>query len=731
MRLLTALRTKTALRITIPTIAVALIAIFILIASKQWGLGLLTFLIVGLFILIFGMLIDNRRTLNKINQSLREHINQSLREHEGQGSILAAVNDTVSRVDRRTKKADITINNIAGTVGRTAPLVRDIHKQTRNIVVANTRETAAITPTKPGSTTPGKQEYRFPPIKPISTEPTFKKIRVGIVADDFTAEAFGYEWHTFQPTPENWRQKIDEEEPHFIFVESAWEGNGGAWRYHLVGSSAPRPAIREMIEYCRQKGITTVFWNKEDPPHFEDFLPTARLFDHVFTTEGSLIPEYKRLLGHENVHVLAFAAQPKIHNPIRINGIQRTRNVAFGGTYFHHKYSERKRQLDMLLPAAQEYGLDIYSRQIGGDSKYQFPEPYSQQVRGSLPYPEMVTAYHAYKTVLNVNSVTDSETMCARRIFEATACGAAVVTEPTTATQRYFPNGLLSEVRTTEEAGRAIRTLINSSEYRERKVHVAQRHVWETSTYTHRAVEVMGALGFKEKVPAKTASIIITSNRPGNTEIAFQNFARQQGVAKELVYLTHGFKIPGEELSRLKEQYEIEQLTLLEASASDALGKNLNRLTSAAAGDLLVRMDDDDFYGENYTRDMLHAHSYSGAPLVGKWETYVYFEQKNVSVLTYPGQGNAFRSFVRGATFVGTKELFSKYRFAEVGRSEDSTFLKDLKRDGIRIYAADRFNFMVIRRSDKYSHTWQVADDELFATGIQAFIGSDWKQVSI
>ena len=42
----------------------------------------------------------------------------------------------------------------------------------------------------------------------------------------------------------------------------------------------------------------------------------------------------------------------------------------------------------------------------------------------------MLAAYTSYKVFLNVNSVTHSPTMCARRLFELSAAQTAVVTAP-------------------------------------------------------------------------------------------------------------------------------------------------------------------------------------------------------------------------------------------------------------------------------------------------------------
>src|SRR5699024_2474996 len=133
----------------------------------------------------------------------------------------------------------------------------------------------------------------------------------------------------------------------------------------------------------------------------------AKLFDVVLTTDSNLLGAYRSELGHARVGVLPFAAQPKIHNPARVAKIPRDREVVFGGMYFKHKFPERREQMDYLLPAAAKFDFDIYSRQAGGNPEYQFPPPFDTYVRGALPYAQMLTAYHAYKVVLNVNSVVD------------------------------------------------------------------------------------------------------------------------------------------------------------------------------------------------------------------------------------------------------------------------------------------------------------------------------------
>src|SRR5699024_11732130 len=60
-----------------------------------------------------------------------------------------------------------------------------------------------------------------------------------------------------------------------------------------LGTAVPSSEVTDLLAECRKRGIPTVFWNKEDPPHFDDFLPLAKLFDVVFTSDVRLVNEYR------------------------------------------------------------------------------------------------------------------------------------------------------------------------------------------------------------------------------------------------------------------------------------------------------------------------------------------------------------------------------------------------------------------------------------------------------
>lgn len=559
------------------------------------------------------------------------------------------------------------------------------------------------------------------PAAPIPDWPLPKRaprrtLRVGIIADDFTRLSLSYEWHQLVLKPNSWRKQLETNPIDLLFIESAWHGNNDAWQYHLTGASAPLPAVIELVEHCRRDAIPTVFWNKEDPAHFEDFIDTAKLCDWVFTTDVNRIDDYRERLGHDRVGLMAFGVQDLLCNPTFAGPGTHNRGIAFAGTYFAHKFADRREQMTMLFDAAlqvadEQHSFDIYSRFMGNDDRYQFPEPYAAHVVGSLSYQQMLAAYRSYKVFLNVNSVTDSPTMCARRVLEITACGTAVVTSPTPAISWYLGDDGAAQVASTDQAERAIRELVEDDEARLRMTHLGQRRLWAEHTFSRRVDDLLGKVGLNQYVTSSpTVSAIISTNRPGQFEHVVDYLAAQRGIKVQALFGAHGWQPTDAQLAQARERGVHLQVVPLEDRWT--LGECLNALKQRADGDLVTKMDDDDLYGANYLADLWAAHQFSGADVLGKSGRYVYLQARDVTVYVKGSGQHRFVPFVAGPTLTMTREIAQNVDFQARTTGEDTQYLKDAMAKGASVYATDPFNFVQWRAGDTALHTWQVADAE-------------------
>ncbi len=565
--------------------------------------------------------------------------------------------------------------------------------------------------------------------------PGSRRARVGVILDDFSTMAYGVEWNCVQLTSKNWREQLAAEPVDFLFAESVWRGVDGSWAGKFTGPDVP--VLTELTQWFSERRIPTVFWNKEDPPHYSDFLGAAKLFDHVFTSDANKLADYARDLGHNRVAVLPFAAQPALHNPVRPVHGWHERDIAFGGMYFTEKYPERREQLDLLLNAAvaassdMDTGLEIFSRQIDGDAKYQFPEPFAARVVGGLDYAEMLTAYKAYKAFLNVNSVVDSPTMCSRRVFEIVASGSNLISTPSPAIDTYFGPDEVFTVKSEAEAEQLLRALHRNPELGERQLHRGQRRIWRDHTYRARATQVLAAAAPHLVTPQRRAGIsaLVSTIRPGQLEHVFQTIGSQADVSVELVLLTHGFHPEQPAIDRLRAKFGVENLVLLTAERSVPLGECLNLCVAAASGEVLTKMDDDDFYGGHYLSDQLYALDYSRADVVGKQAHYMYLAAHNATILRFPDWEHRYSRSVMGPTLLASADTFRSVRFAPLAGGEDTRFLRDVTAGGGVIYSSDRFNYCQQRLSG--DHTWKVDDAELLAKGRVKFFGNYRDEVSV
>ncbi|WP_366181575.1 glycosyltransferase [Actinomyces timonensis] len=557
-------------------------------------------------------------------------------------------------------------------------------------------------------------------------------VTVGVIADEFTSLALRYEWRAVLLDPLRWRAQFAERPLDLIFVESAWHGNDDAWIYQVLGDSAPSEGLRDLIAAARAAGIPTVFWNKEDPAHYDDAIATAALFDRVYTTDSTLVPRYRAELGHDRVGVLPFAAQPSIHNPIRLVGpdgrpVER-RGVAFAGMYFAHKYPERREQMDTLLGAAADAGrctghdLVIYSRYLGDDDRYQFPGPHDAAVRGSLDYVQMLSAYRAHRVFLNVNSVVTSPSMMARRIFEITACGTPVVTMPSPATGAFLPGGSLAVVQDRAGAERAMRALCANPGLGDRMTHLAQREIWAHHTYAHRVDTVLADLGMPERrrrIPS--VAPLISTNRPHRLVAALETLAAQEEVEIRPIILTHGFEADAAARARARELGL--EATWMSAPAGTSLGANYASMLQRVEADLIAKMDDDDLYGPHYLSEALSAIDYSGAGIVGKHAHHVHLAGSDLTVLRFPEWEHRYTSFVSGPTIVARSDLARSVGFPDTSQGEDTALLRGAIDAGASIYSTSRFGF-VQRRGAAADHTWAIDDAEILATSRISHFGA-------
>ena len=203
-------------------------------------------------------------------------------------------------------------------------------------------------------------------------------------------------------------------------------------------------------------------------------------------------------------------------------------------------------------------------------------------------------------------------------------------------------------------------------------------------------------------------SIVMATKRPSILADALASVARQSYPRTELVLALHG----NDDSLRAAEQ-SVARLPLparvVHVSGSARLGAALQAASAMADGTLLTKMDDDDLYGPDHLWDLVLAHRYSHAQMVGKGPQFVYLAASGQTVQCRGGRGEAYRTCQCGATLlIGRRALQDVGGWRDLAQEEDVALEEDVLRAGGSLYRTHGADFLVVRHGQH--HTWKAAD---------------------
>ncbi|KAA0915870.1 glycosyltransferase [Psychrobacter sp. ANT_WB68] len=389
-----------------------------------------------------------------------------------------------------------------------------------------------------------RQELVFQPLpNPIISDPSIKRytsdLNIACILDEFTTECLAYEVNLIKVTQEDWQSQMETNNIDFLLVESCWRGNDGNWGTLTKGSSGGRK-LSPLLQYCKKNDIPTVFWNKEDPPHYEKFGAIAKLFDVAITTDINMVERYKEDFGID-VYPLSFGAQPKIHNPSPI--IPKLEKAVFAGSYYGDK-PQRCADFNNIMSQLEiaQVPYDIFDRNYHRNiDKFVFPDCYQSHIVGTLPPEDIWKVHKGYKYQVNMNSVQDSATMFARRVYESLASGTPVITNYSVGVQQLFGDLVIMPNKHLSVAEQLMQLESSPSVYN-KIARLGVRRVMREHTYGHRIQEICKLLGMEVEVTVPMATLAITVNSEADIIRAKKVFESQTAISKQLFIELENFE---------------------------------------------------------------------------------------------------------------------------------------------------------------------------------------------
>lgn len=221
---------------------------------------------------------------------------------------------------------------------------------------------------------------------------------------------------------------------------SCWSGvSNDEWR-GVKFRERPAAALEKLLQHCKKNDVVSIFQSIEDPSNFEYFLPVARNFDVVFTSDEDSIPRYVHELQHDRIFYGEYGVNPLLCNPIGSG--RPPANAAFFAGSYPRRYPERCHDMDIVFSSIVTSGADliIADRNYGAENPdILYPEWCQNQIIDKFEHSLLQRVHKLFRYNLNFNSIKDSSTMCAMRVYELQALGRGVLSNYARSVYNSFP----------------------------------------------------------------------------------------------------------------------------------------------------------------------------------------------------------------------------------------------------------------------------------------------------
>ena len=302
-----------------------------------------------------------------------------------------------------------------------------------------------------------------------------------------------------------------------------------------------------------------------------------------------------------------------------------------------------------------------------------------------------------------------------QRLVELAAAATPVLTVAEADAERILGRDLAQVATTPEQAHEVLADLLSDADARDRLGHRLHRRVLDTHTAGHRVEELLEAAGIASAASTPGVSVLLATNRPGQIDHALAQVAGQTWPSLQLVVALHGPIADPEQVAARARAAGVDDVVVVVGDATCSLGAVLDLALDAADGDVVAKVDDDNLYAPAYLTDLVRALDWSDAHVVGKWAHHVWVEGERRLLLRFAGSEHRFTDKVQGGTLLVRGDVARRLRFDDLPRGVDTAFLRRCDELGLRVYSADRWNFVSVRRADPSDHTWPATAEQLQA----------------
>lgn len=230
---------------------------------------------------------------------------------------------------------------------------------------------------------------------------------------------------------------------------------------------------------------------------------------------------------------------------------------------------------------------------------------------------------------------------------------------------------------------------------------------WQSVQDRRNALRTHSPQAWLDRWPSVSA-VMLTHRRDHLDRIAAQ-LGDLEYPNLEVVVALHGLSLSGPQQRRLTAAVGRggAQVRLVEVGAELVFGAAMQRACQLADGELITKIDDDDWYAPSHIWDLVTARTYSGAQIVGKALDWIVLQDRTVLRPVYPAEKYAL--FVAGGTMlISAADLQQVGGWRPVPRSIDRALLEQVRQSGGLVYRTHGLGYLYSRMGGE--HTARVAD---------------------
>lgn len=490
-----------------------------------------------------------------------------------------------------------------------------------------------------------------------------------------------------------------------FFIDSHWISKNGGWNYALVSrdfSNYQGENLKEAIFLMKKRKIPIVFYYKNNEKVFHLFNSIISMADYLITSNESL---FSQLVQQEKkVFYIKGVINQFIYNLKDSVPFDKKDNKVLSFIDYKLPFFENNDFLESIPIDVKEQISFFKKKEVNVPNGLLDVHDLSKGENEEV----YVNKFKNHKFYLNI---ADDSNSVPQQVLDSLACGTPVISTPSPFLEKHF-SGVIKFINSPDEI-KSIMSLYDERWSYLRLSHLGFRKVIRefNSYYLKDLIKkaVTGDSSNSNEDPL--VSIVMATMREKYIDRIFENLRRQNYSNKEVIFVTQNFSKEGLESlkSKLNSLKGYKNIKILSNNSDITLGERLNLAASHGRGQFVAKMDDDDFYFDNYLSDMLLPFKFGDFDVVGKAENFVYLEELNKTVLLRKDRAaNQEITFVAGPTLVIKKNSFDAIGgFLALNRGEDSTLIKRILEKGGKVYSSDPFNFIQFRSNNLTDHTWQ------------------------